>query len=931
MMKKLSRLVLSIFLLFLNLSSSYIAHAAPQEISGENKFDLLFLIDRSGSMGGDPSYSNPNDPLGLRFFAPIFAMQWMGSDHLLIHNNVDYRMAVIHFGSNTETVLNWEDVSPATKQEWDITRSNLLDKLKPGELTDIPLRNTNFISAFDSARTMFHTNENTEIESDRKKVIIVLTDGAPTEGPPSTEKKENDFSISDHMRAVESIVKNDLSLQDNYSIYVIALEDASNDTWSIMKPYWDQITDGNAFQAKSEEEIGAYIQEILIEQTNAFTQNSDFINEQVSPGRVLIKPFLQNMTLTFFKSSLAQKFSILLPDGTELTNSETEYEYISNEGPIEIISIKNPPSGYWTVTSQISQPVEIRLQQVFGDLTMVMPQGELTQYVPIPIEFSILGVDGLEIPSYDAPLDLLASVTVNGEVTSLNFEQNNNDYYSTIFTPTKIGEHIFEFDFSFIDGSGEKTEIFKQQYTLNAQKPTITMVNPIENTDVFKAIDIQLSLRDTYNRLIKEFPADLNCYIVLGRKKIPLELNFDGEKFVVNFLPLQSGNYEIILEDTENNKIKIAEFNVLDPEIKIKNIEDYVYAYSDIALSLFVEGQDGSAPSWYSDENTLFVDARVDDKSVSIKKIGENEFFISYHPEDTGFEKINIFVGVKNSDGDIIYELLNKNIEFEVKNSNPVTIRTPHTERFAWRSVSLVSPFLQPREWQIVLELVDSQGNPLGLDEITLQDPSLLFDIDISNKNIQISNIKYSGNGELLVSGIGLSKGEYELTIVPKQVLLPSYVWIDTPIHINLNLVENPIITILQIALLLILLTVLFFVVKKILSWYWSKQACTGTIAIKDINKRILWSKNLEKQKSGYIVFRKKEMGILPIKKMTIINIKDFHNGTSAIRIRYILNGGGVKTITMDSSDSQKIKSTDLSLFYFINSELDNGEEGDNK
>src|SRR5687768_8250937 len=83
--------------------------AAAQAAPGAAGFDLLFLVDQSGSMGGVASGTPasvvpiPNDPAGLRFVAPEAAIRILGHDRLGVRRNADYRVGLLSFGSGVET------------------------------------------------------------------------------------------------------------------------------------------------------------------------------------------------------------------------------------------------------------------------------------------------------------------------------------------------------------------------------------------------------------------------------------------------------------------------------------------------------------------------------------------------------------------------------------------------------------------------------------------------------------------------------------------------------------------------------------------------------------------------------------------------------------------------------------------------------------
>jgi len=892
---------------------------SPQLQSSSSNLDVLFLIDRSSSMGGDLSYPKPNDPLGLRFYGPVFAMQWMGSDHLLVHNDITYNMAVIQFGSTPQSGLNWQTIAPSTQDEWVMSRKDLESQLSPGDRINQSLGDTNFVGAFTEAWRYFQDlNKKSSISSD-KKVIIILTDGAPY---VDTSPGGGTFSIGTHMGQVQDLVDRHLSPQDGYSIYVVSLQDPTKNIWALMQPYWDKIARGNDVQVSSSEEIGAYFQKVLIEQTANLTQNSATSDETVVPGKILVNPFVQSLTFTVFKSSLDQKYSILLPDNTDLLKSNANYSILGSDGPIETISLTNPPPGYWTFSVETNKPIRIRMRQVFGKGVLILPQGNLTENIPSVFEFSLLGIDGKAIPDYNSPLNFSANVTLDGKSTPIDFLPVGEGQYHAEFIPQRSGEYQLEFNASSVNGAATTVDLLDQKTVLNVKPISFEITPKIDTLDLFVPLKLEMVIRDAYNRPLSELPNGIEFDMKKPDSSIlPLVFTPTSGKFISEYLPVEPGNYTVIAKNNSGSN-SIDNFEVIQPIIRLGDFPNSVYAYTDNILTLQLNGNNGDVPAWSGTGNyVLVVDAKVGDVPVDMNKISEGNYTITYRPTKAGSSNLKVLVGIKDTKSDFTYPLVDKTFYFVVNNSTPIKINADPSYTQAWQSFSLSYPPLKEEPWEISLTLVGLDGKTIDPNNITTINLSGLFDINVYEGSTKInSNITttYVGNGKFLISGPTLKKGDYVIRIDPKPVLLPGYVWLDSQLTSNLVLVENPVIIIAQVLIAILILALLYRALLKVITDIRAKNPCVGYLAFIDVNNRVIWSKNLADEKSSYIRFAKKDLGMFPGNEIAVTNIQNSGSSNPTIRVKYRLNSGiGDKIVlSIPSMIVLKVKTTESSFLY---------------
>lgn len=896
-----------------------------QVSNSANNLDVLFLIDRSGSMSGDANVK-PSDPLGLRFFGPMFAMQWMGSDHLFVHNASVYRMGVIHFGSTAKPGVEWQTITPTTVEEWKVVRDELKNKLSPGDMPNQSLGNTNFINALELARGYFQKLDQSNDTKSDKKIIVILTDGAPyVEGEGET------FSIGNHMNQVQDIVNRHFPTRDGYSIYVASIQNPSKNTWLLMKPYWDKITGGRAVQITSTDDIGAYFQNILIEQTEDFEKDSIVYDEPVEPGRILVNPFVQSLSFTFFKSALDQGYSISLPDGSDLFASKLLFEALGNEEPIETININNPPPGYWTISVRSSSPMQIRMRQVIGKGILILPQGKLTENLPIAVNFSLLGIDGQSIPDYDAPLNLKAKITKGNLNFVLDFTPSGNGLYGATFVPQETGLYDVSFEATTVNNAGKYIEILRANDTIDIQPITAEVNATSTSVNLFQPVDLGIILRDTYGRIITSLPQGISFKIQTPNDTGVLPVTYNGEQFHTTYNPKQPGNYSLIMVN-DGDAQTIQSLRVSEPTVLITDPLTDVFAFEEINISVDVEGIDREIPYWLEEnKNAIVVEARVEDVPVAVEKINTGSYIISYRPTQSGKTSLSLVVGI-DSVGDPRFILAEKTFNFTVNKSTPVKIETNAIQREAWRSFSLDFPFLKAKPWEIGVQVVGVDEKPLGLNEITAVDPNTLFTITvykgqylIPQENIRITHLE---NGKIQILGDVLSQGDYIVKIEPKRLLLPGYVWVDSSVEVRLILGENPLVILLQIASVILLISVLYFAYKKIRALLWSKRPCSGYLIATDLDKRIIWIKNLNESKSSFIEVGKAEMGLLPARYLRIWNSKNKSVDNEKIRVSYKLNSGLQKTIELNNGDSKTIESTDYLFQYVIDPDPKQIKEG---
>lgn len=884
--------------------------------------DILFLIDQSGSMGfGSPNIA-PNDPLSLRFFGPRFAMQWLGGDRLAIHRESIFRMAVLHFGSYIQGGMEWQNIAPETNKEWTQQRSKLEEILQPGDLAKRSLGDTNFVLAFQEAEKYFRRLGSSSSLAEAKKAIVVLTDGAPY-------VEEDGFSIDKHMQQVQNIVSASLRSDFGFAIYVVAIQENAENSWPIMKPYWDQITSGHAVQVHSAAEVGARFQGILQELTEDFPQSTSAVDTTVEPGLVLVSPFLQSLTFTFFKSVPTRGHGVLLPSGSPLIGSGATYEQLGANDPIEVITIFNPQPGYWTVTVPSGSKPQIKVRQVSAVGAVIIPPGQLTEHIPVPIEFTLLGSDGSPVPSYNWPIDIQAVVSWDGGSGKLGFDLARISRFSASFTPIATGKHQMSVSVTSVDSTGKPIRIFQQVSFFAvghlAIKPTVSNLQ----TDLFHPTQLSYSLADASGQAVSAMPEDISFQVGLDSNQLwPLQSVFRNGVLEGEFVPIIPGIYKVFVSSASSPAQIIGQFTVAKPSISFGWIPDTIYQYTNISWTVTISDMAGRPPSW-PDEYRARVLATMEDQPIAFESVGAGRYTAVYQPTRTGQQQGFLKVEVVDNVGKAVYALLEQQLSLTVWPSRRVEL-VYGDERQVWRTFQLGLPILKPTPWEVKLYLRDERGTPLTLNEITSANLDDLFQVSISHGGTEVAfgtyNVESSDGSHLRISGKSLAYGDYQVKIEANPLLLPGFVWANAPAVLLVRRDENPIVQIMQVAFVTLAVGVVIGggtrLYGRLIRHMRSKNPCTGTLAIRDANNNLLWSMDLDPQRSNLIILRKDE--ISPLARLRYISVRRAEKDPNVEKIRLDLQldtGGKMKNITLSPGDAQKLDPYGLTLSYGIRSE----------
>ena len=458
-------LILSFFLLLAILPFTS-AHAntstSADASSGCYALDIVFIIDQSKSMKGIPSGPNQalaNDPLGNRYYAPRYALDWLANNVLGLCSEAVHRVGVVSFGTEAQTDMPLTKIAPESQDAWNQVKEVLNDKIQP-----LDLDATNPAEAFQEASLILRAAPPLG-DLPRKRAIIALTDGkacVPTLGCRATgdgmdheaynkrfvSQVEEAFKFSEALRQQDEALR---GLTEEYGgigntpddvknqvlrDYPVTPEDLENSTyiWIVAmnsaEPYLDVDGEALAEIAKSHGGELIALPENRIAVPSQFNEILSWLSG-ISPtilscGKLAVDPYLGGATLDVYKAGEGLELTIT-HNGKTLTGGDGDREYFkvkdySQFGVIEHYRFEKPPAGLWQVEASDCQSVEVSYIPFRSTVTMIAPVNTVPTYSlngatsdpahPVYLEYSIMDVNGNltldDDPLY--PLDMKAII-----------------------------------------------------------------------------------------------------------------------------------------------------------------------------------------------------------------------------------------------------------------------------------------------------------------------------------------------------------------------------------------------------------------------------------------------------------------------------------------------------------------------------------------
>lgn len=146
--------------------------------------DVVLVLDQSGSMADNFSGKSTRDDSARRQYAMKQAVNTFIEAVADKYNaeKSDHRIAVVTFGTNASTLMDWTLVTPAETDTAESPSGETALKAKINGLPSEPKGATNVADGMKQAETLMGSGYNyTGSNTTRQKVVVVFTDGVPTQ------------------------------------------------------------------------------------------------------------------------------------------------------------------------------------------------------------------------------------------------------------------------------------------------------------------------------------------------------------------------------------------------------------------------------------------------------------------------------------------------------------------------------------------------------------------------------------------------------------------------------------------------------------------------------------------------------------------------------------------------------------------------------
>lgn len=587
--------------------------------------DILFLVDQSGSMGGRDTGSSthpvPNDPLGLRFFAPQHFVSLLGADRLQAHPDATFRVAAIHFGDAPQVGMDWQVIAPASWEEWDAKEAEFKNTLlAPGELETTNLGNTDFLEAFDTAHEVFQSLPKDQPEP-RHRLIIVLTDGQPCVPPSSpvvTETVSPEMPtptplppclpVWEHMRDLATFVDQNLPAPE-YTIYLVAMNDNEYPWWEPIEKYWQDITNGRAGKVvRNRGEVAKRFREILLEMVEDLPPKTEVLDTFIVPGPVAVEPYLESIEFTYYKEEEDERLLVYDQNGVLLDPEMPNVAVQGADRIVETVIVYQPQPGMWQLeTTSKSEEVDIARRQVRARGVLRSPVGSQIQYIPVSIEWRLEDSRGAALPDYSHPryrLQAEATIVAGDESWPLQLLSEGNGTYAATFAPVVEGTHTIVMKALSQDINGTPIEVFDGEVGNFEVGPVVIVPRnmPVAHAQ-FSPLTLEYELQDTGGRPVGiQSPMLISATLSALDQQWPLFLQAGSDGiFTGEFVPLAPGVHSVqmvaTLQVPSGETLVLSEqeggaFNVVRPAVTLRSPVGAQAQYLPMTVSF--DATDGS-------------------------------------------------------------------------------------------------------------------------------------------------------------------------------------------------------------------------------------------------------------------------------------------------------------------------------------------------
>jgi hypothetical protein len=385
--------------------------------------DIVLLIDQSSSMSGYGDFP-PTDPDEWR----VEASKYMVSN-IAAKRTPDSipRFGVVHFGTEAPRDLT----VPLTAIESDANLNEINRGIQP-----LDLNWTSFIAAFQEAIQLF--NEGNTFELNRKAVLIVLTDGEPSD--------PRRLSAEQYFEEISVLVKENF-VGNNVDLFIIGI-DAADMSWSNYYEQWRRIlpTENSAlFDLQDMDGLARIYNDIV---RMLYREIPDVEEVEISEAEEIefeIPAYLEWVEFHVFPDTPGLILSIIRPDGSIISENDSDVNIDYGE-TYSIFMVIAPEPGTWRYLIQDGRgTIKIYRNMVPVKLRILQPPAKVILGTEKEIKLEFSRQDDIPVerhPDYPIQIELL----IEGPALpkeALIMEQVGEGLYivDKLFSPTEAGTH----------------------------------------------------------------------------------------------------------------------------------------------------------------------------------------------------------------------------------------------------------------------------------------------------------------------------------------------------------------------------------------------------------------------------------------------------------------------------------------------------------
>ena len=437
MLRQKSRIVLLFGLFCLTILSAFPSVAKGGTSPG---IDVVIIIDQSGSMwGARPSFTE-NDRWDHRIGQAkniIYRLTEHAQDSVFVH-----RVIVIDMGDNASLAAP----SPLIIQYNPATPNGLLTSSRSWVeryVTAKDLINTNTPESLELAFNQLSKLE--KIGDDRRKVILLLTDGRPDLGPG----KE---SLDDLRSRIESITK-DFDA-NKIELWLVAINDASNYWNEGDGEFWQKVAGTN--RARLAETASTNIAKIVQDIVNQWLEIDDLeVKDEFD-----CPPYLRRIIFDVNFSTPRSSISITDPNGAAVPLSSGGGA--SSPGTFSRFVMDDPKPGIYKINKDSSRAYTTFVEMESPHIQRLKPSRKTSIAAESEILFQVTDSSRnvLEMKP-EFPLETSVVITSDtGNITEIPAENVSAGKFKATWKPPALGKFKLKLKGIYTFKDGKKIDVF---------------------------------------------------------------------------------------------------------------------------------------------------------------------------------------------------------------------------------------------------------------------------------------------------------------------------------------------------------------------------------------------------------------------------------------------------------------------------------------